>query len=83
MSAAALLAELVDAGVTLTRNGDRLHYRTQSGVSIGPFAKDITANKPELLMELLQREIVAAVNVEPADFDRRHYGALWSRYHAL
>ena len=70
MSAAAILTELDAAGVRLSLAGDDLRYHTGSGVRIAPFAESITANKRELLMELLQREIVAAVNVEPEHFDR-------------
>ena len=83
MSAATLLAELEDAGVRLSLAGDDLRYQTRPGVRIASFAEYITANKRELLMELLQREIVAAVDVEPEHFDRQRYDALWARWKAL
>jgi hypothetical protein len=31
----------------------------------------------------LKAEIIAALDVEPANFDRQHYDALWERWHAL
>jgi hypothetical protein len=61
MSAAALLTELSDAGITLTRNGDRLHYQTRPGVTIGPYRAHIREAKPELLAALREREVLAAL----------------------
>ena len=83
MTAAELLTELEAAGVRLTLAGDDLHFRTRPGVSIAPFVDQITAQKTALRKELLQREIVAAVTVAPADFDRRHYDDLWVRWTAV
>jgi hypothetical protein len=79
----ALLADLEAAGVRLSLAGDDLHYQTRPGVSIAPYRDHIRANKPVLLREVLQRQIVAAVNVEREDFDRLDYDTLWTRYHAL
>ena len=83
MSADTLLHELAEAGVRLIRTGDDLLYETQPGIRIAPFVEHILANKPNLLKQLLQREIVAAVAVEPEHFGRQSYDELWSRYHAL
>jgi hypothetical protein len=82
VSAAALLAELEAAGVRLSLAGDDLHYQTRSGVSIAPYRNCITAHKPALLVELLQRRIIEAVTVEPASFDRAEYDRLWTRWKA-
>jgi hypothetical protein len=79
----ALLAELEAAGVHLTRHGDRLHYQTSPGVRIAPYAEAMRAHEPGLLRELVQREIVAAASVEPAQFDRDAYDRLWARWYAL
>jgi hypothetical protein len=42
---AALLDELADAGVTLSLNGNRLHYQTRPGVGIAPIADRIRNTK--------------------------------------
>lgn len=80
---ASLLTELEAAGITLTRNGDRLHYQTQPGVSLEPFRDQIVANKPALIRELLQREIVTAASVDLAHFDRAAFDRLWEQLRAL
>ena len=82
MSAAALLRELEAAGVRVTRTGEDLRVKGNPA-SITAFRERLAAHKPGVLMELLQREIVAAATVEPADFDRSAYDGLWTRYHAL
>jgi hypothetical protein len=82
VSAAGLLTELEAAGVRLTLAGDGLRFQTRPGVSIAPYRERITARKPALLVELLQRRIVAAVDVAPADFDRGEYDRLWTRWKA-
>jgi hypothetical protein len=56
MNAATLLAELATAGITLSRNGDRVHYLTRPGISIAPYRDRITAHKPALLDTLRRRE---------------------------
>lgn len=83
MNTSAFLRELASAGVTLTRNDDRLHYETSPGVSLEPFRAQIVANKPALIRELLQQEIVAAASIDPAHFDRAAYDRLWSRWREL
>jgi hypothetical protein len=83
VSAAALLAEFEAAGVRLSLAGDALHFQTRPGVGIASFAEYITTNKRDLVMELLQRQIVAAVDVEPERFDRQRYDVLWERWAAL
>jgi hypothetical protein len=83
LSAPALLAELEAGGIYLTRVGDNLKVRGAPGVILAPALERIAAHKPALLKELLKRQIVDAVDVEPADFDRQRYDDLWSRYQAL
>jgi hypothetical protein len=84
VSAPALLAELEATGVRLSLAGDDLRYRTQPGVSIGPYREQITAHKPALLALLaVQDEIVAAASVARAAFDRQHFDSLWAEWHAL
>lgn len=83
MSAAALLAELEATGVRLSMAGDDLHFQTRPGVSIAPYRERIAAYKPALLAELLQADIIAALDVEPADFDRLRFDRLWRRWRAL
>ena len=80
MSAAALLADLAAASVRLSLAGDNLHYQTELGVSIAPNRDRIAAKKPALVIELLQRAIVAAVDVEPDWFDRAEFDMLWDRW---
>ena len=82
MNAAALLAELDAVGVRLSLAGDDLHYQTRPGVRIAPYRERIQESKPAILRELLQREIVATVDVEPEHFDRQKYDTLWARYDA-
>ena len=82
MSAAALLDELEAAGVRLSLAGDELRFQTRPGVRIAPYRERITASKPALLVELLQARIIAAVDVEPADFDRAEYDRLWTLWKA-
>jgi hypothetical protein len=82
VSAAALLAELEAAGVRLSLAGDALRFQTRPGVAIAPYRERITANKPALLAELLKARIIAAVDVEPADFDRAEYDRLWTLWKA-
>lgn len=77
MSAAALLSELEAAGVRLSLAGNALRFQTQPGVSIAPYREQIAAHKPAFLAELLKARIIAAVNVEPANFDRAEYDRLW------
>jgi hypothetical protein len=83
VTAAVLLAELETAGVRVSVTGDDLRCQARPGVSIAPYRERIRESKSVLIEELLQREIVAAAKVEPTDFDRQHYNALWARYHAL
>ena len=82
MSAPAFLAELEAAGIRVTREDDNLRVRAEPGISLAPYLERITANKPVLLRELLERRIIEAVTVEPAHFDRPAYDALWVLWHA-
>ena len=66
MNAAALLDELAEAGVTVTRNGDHLHYQTRPGVRIAPYRERIRQVKPALLALLQEREAIAALGLDPA-----------------
>jgi hypothetical protein len=78
----ALLDDLTAAGVQLHLDGDRLHVVPPAGVSLDPYRERIMAHKPELLVELLQRRIVAVVDVEPTCFDRAEYDRLWTLWKA-
>jgi hypothetical protein len=82
VSARALLVELEAAGVRLSLAGDDLRFQTRRGVSITPYRECITAHKPALLVELLQRRIIEAVTVEPATFDRVEFDRLWALWTA-
>jgi hypothetical protein len=83
MGAAALLDDLTAAGIRLHREGDRLRAEISPGARLDPFRDQITANKPTLLRELRQREIVAAATAEPAHFDRERYEQLQQQWTAL
>jgi hypothetical protein len=83
VSASELFAELEAAGVRLTRAGDNLRFQTRFGISIAPFQDRIREGKPVLLRDLLQREIVDAVDVEREQFNRAEYEQLWARLIAL
>jgi hypothetical protein len=78
VSTAAFLVELEAAGVRLSLAEGGLRYQTRPGVRIAPYREQITAHKPALLAELLKARIIAAVDVEPADFDRREFERLWA-----
>jgi hypothetical protein len=80
MSAAALLMELEAAGVRLSLAGDDLRFQTRADVRIAPYRERITAHKSALLAELLKAEILAALDVEPSDFDRLAYLRLMARF---
>jgi hypothetical protein len=82
VSAAEFLARLEAAGVRLSLAGDDLHFQARPGVSITSYQDRIRANKPALLRELLQREIVATVDTEPTQFNRPVFLALWARWQA-
>jgi hypothetical protein len=77
VSAAELLADLEAGGLAVTRIGDDLRVRAVPGVRLAPYRERVLEHKPALLTELLQQEIVAAVNVDPNDFDRVAYDHLW------
>ena len=80
MSAAALLDELLAAGIRLGRDGDDLVADVLPTANLSPHTQRITAHKSALLSALHLRErIIAALDVEPDDFDRRHYDELRAR----
>src|SRR6187549_3807182 len=79
----ALLDELAAAGCALHRDGDRLQVIPPEGVNLDPFRDRIHASKPLLLRELLQREIAAALDVDPSRFDRLGYMSLCAQWRAL
>jgi hypothetical protein len=83
MSSADLLQELEAGGVHLSRDGDDLIADMRRGASLEPFRERIIANKPALLAELLKAEIIAAVTVAPADFDRAAYLRLMEHWYGL
>lgn len=78
-----LLNDLTTAGFQLHRDGDRVQVIPPSGASLDPFRERIRQNKPALLQELLQAEIIAALDVAPEHFDCQQYDELWQRWHAL
>jgi hypothetical protein len=82
VTAAALLDGLNAAGVHLSLAGDDLRYQTRPGVSISPHMEQITAHKPALRRDLLQRQIVAVITVAPEHFNRAEYDRLWVLWHA-
>jgi hypothetical protein len=81
VSVSGLLAEVAAAGIQVTRDGDNLRVRVRRGTSLAPYMERITANKPALLRELLQRQIVQTLDVDRDDFDRPAFDALWVRWH--
>jgi hypothetical protein len=83
MSAAALLEELLDAGIRLGRDGDDLIADVLPTADFSLHTQRIKAHKSALLSALDLREpIIAAVDVEPQRFNREDYDALWVRWHA-
>jgi hypothetical protein len=82
VSAAGFLSELEAAGVRLSLADGGICFQTRPGVSIAPFRERIMAQKPALLAELLKARIIAALDVEPADFDRTEYDRLWMLWKA-
>jgi hypothetical protein len=81
---AALLDDLAGAGVRLSLAGDDLRYQTRPGISIDHFRDRIREHKPALVRELrLRKQIIAALDVEPADFDRGLYERLMVLWAAL
>jgi hypothetical protein len=59
VSIATLLAELDAAGIHLTRAGDRLRVRSESGASLAAYTERIRAARPSLLALLRERESIA------------------------
>jgi hypothetical protein len=83
MRATQLLAELAAAGIDVSRAGDNLRVRAHPGVRLTPHVACLRQHKSALLAELLKREIVAAVTVDAAEFDRPGYErllTLWARF---
>lgn len=62
MSAAALLAELADAGIELVPEGEHLRVRGKPA-ALAPFRERIAANKPALLEALADRAPVTHPSV--------------------
>jgi hypothetical protein len=77
MTVGDLLAALKTAGIDLTRIGDDLRIRATLGVNLSLYLEQIREHKAALLKELLQQQIIAAVNVDPPNFDRSVYDHLW------
>ena len=61
-----LLAELHQAGVELTVNGDRLHYSAPPGVMTPGLVIAVKQHKPALLRLLVARDTAPAPGPEPA-----------------
>jgi hypothetical protein len=81
VSAAALLVELAGVGIHLTGEGDNLRVRAEPGISLSPYLERIKPHKSALLKALLQRQIVAALDVTRQGFDRAEYDRLWMLWH--
>ncbi len=81
MTAGAVIDELLDTGIRLSRDGDGLVADVLPGASLDPYREEIRERKPDLVKELLQREIVAAASAEPEDFDRDDLDRLWTLWH--
>jgi hypothetical protein len=80
VSAFALLDELAEAGIRLSREGDDLIGDVLPGADLDPYRERIQADKPALLTLLaLQYEIGAAANAARDAFDRAAYDRLWGR----
>jgi hypothetical protein len=82
MTAEMLLDELAGLGIHLECEGEAIFADVQEGSDITPHVERIKAHKPALLRELLQRQIMAAVSVEPELFNRDHYDQLCVLWHA-
>jgi hypothetical protein len=83
MNASALLEELLDAGIRLGHDGEDLIADVLPSVDFTPYTDHVRSAKPALLDELrLREQIIAALDVEPADFDRGHYERLTAAYTA-
>ena len=82
MNASAFLDELVDTGIRLRRDGDDLVADVLPTADLSLHTDHIKMHRPELLQELLQRQIVAAVTVAPEHFNRAEYDRLWALWHA-
>ena len=83
MNVTALLAELDAAGIRLGRDGDDLVADVLPGAELDAYRERIQQNKPALVKELLQREIVEAAAAVGGAFDRDAYDALWVRWYTL
>jgi hypothetical protein len=59
VSIATLLAELDAAGIHLTRQGERLRVRSESGASLAAYTERIREVKPALLALFREREGIA------------------------
>ena len=82
MNAVTLLADLEAVGIHVSREGDNLKVRGEPGVSLTPYLERIKPHKPTLLRELLQRQIIVALDVAREDFNRTEYDRLWVLWHA-
>ena len=76
MSAAALLVELDSSGSPWPATICTIRPGLASASH--PIAHRFAAHKPALLAELLKARIIAALDVEPANFDRAEYDRLWT-----
>jgi len=84
VNAGALLDQLIDAGISLARDGDDLVVAIADGVNFETFREQIRSTKPAIVAELQLRErIVAAATVPVERFNRAEYDQLWTKWHAL
>ena len=83
MSAAALIAELAEAGIRVRLDGSGLVADALPGAELDAYRERIARYKPAILRELLQREVLEAAAAVGDAFDRVAYDALWARWYAL
>lgn len=76
--------QLYDLGIRLVRDGDVLSADVQPGVDIAPHLDLIREHAPVLLRAAdLREQIITAATVDPAEFDRVTYDAMWAEWNAL
>jgi hypothetical protein len=82
MTADGFLDMLAGRGILLVRDGDSIAADVSPDADLACHAQTIRAHKPALLAALaLRARIIAAVTVDPANFDRPAYDALWARWY--
>jgi hypothetical protein len=77
------MTELAAAGIRVHRDGADLLAEVAPGASLDSYRERIAASKKNILRDLLKSEIIAALDVEPADFDRAEYERLLAQFNAV